>query len=298
MLITRYLRHSAVGYKALTSNVVPLSSLEFSPHTSIQKTPMLIFHGLFGSKHNWKTASEKLAKRTQRKVYAFDLRNHGESPSVDGAISSLDAMAGDVMQFVERQNLEKVVLLGHSLGGRIISQFAFNWPEKVEQLIVVDALPVNSETLEGVPFLYAGFFDLLIRSIQQLPLQTKVGQARKEIGAKLFDYLKNEHFVRFLIMSLRKENGKFKWRFDAINLDRMVQSGFINQINLRQPFLGRSMLIYGEHSEFVRRCDYGIIHSAIPNVKIVEIKGTGHYLHIEKPEQFADCVVDFLESYN
>lgn len=54
----------------------------------------------------------------------------------------------------------------------------------------MDALPVNSETLEGVPFLYAGFFDLLIRSIQQLPLQTKVGQARKEIGAKLFDYLK------------------------------------------------------------------------------------------------------------
>lgn len=121
-------------------------------------------------------------------------------------------------------------------------------------------------------------------------------------------------------MSLRKENGKFKWRFDAINLDRMVQSGFINQINLRQPFLGRSLLIHGEHSEFVRyfvgfqieqnnsfiitttfctrRCDYGIIHSAIPNVKIVEIKGTGHYLHIEKPEQFADCVVDFLESYN
>lgn len=53
-------------------------------------------------------------------------------------------------------------------------------------------------------------------------------------------------------MSLRKENGKFKWRFDATNLDKMVQNGFINQINLRQPFLGKSQLIHGEHSEFVR----------------------------------------------
>lgn len=63
-------------------------------------------------------------------------------------------------------------------------------PEKVDQLIIVDALPVNSETLEGVPFLYAGFFDLLMKSIKQLSPETKVGQARKEVGAMLFDYLK------------------------------------------------------------------------------------------------------------
>lgn len=115
MLITRRLLHS-VGYKALTSNVVTLSCLKFTPDTASQhqsSCPMFIFHGLFGSKHNWKTASEKFAKRTQRTVYAFDLRNHGESPSVDGSISSLDAMAGDVKHFVEQLGLQKVVLLGH-----------------------------------------------------------------------------------------------------------------------------------------------------------------------------------------
>lgn len=63
-------------------------------------------------------------------------------------------------------------------------------PETVEHLIVVDALPVNSETLEKVPFLYAGFFNLLKKSVEQLPSQTKIGQARKEVGAKLFEYLK------------------------------------------------------------------------------------------------------------
>lgn len=127
MLITRHLLQS-LSYKTVAINVVKLSSLKFTPDTLPKTTvPLLIFHGLFGSKHNWKTASANLAKITQRNIFAFDLRNHGESPSVDGSVSSLDAMAGDVMHFVEQQGLTKVSLLGHSLGGRVISQFAFNW---------------------------------------------------------------------------------------------------------------------------------------------------------------------------
>lgn len=71
-------------------------------------------------------------------------------------------------------------------------------------------------------------------------------------NAFIYDKLQDDHFVRFLIMSLRKENGIFKWRFDVTNLDKMVQSGFINQISVRKPFSGKSLLIHGEHSEFVR----------------------------------------------
>lgn len=77
----------------------------------------------------------------------------------------------------------------------LLSFFLNLKPEKVENLIVVDALPVNSETLEKVPFLYYGFFDLLKSSIEQLPSQAKIGQARKEVGAKLFEYLKVHLFI-------------------------------------------------------------------------------------------------------
>ena len=101
--------------KVWTSNAVSLSFLKFNPDTIAKsdKFPLIIFHGLFGSKNNWKTAGLELAKRTQRTVYAFDVRNHGDSPSVDGTLSDLDAMAGDVMHFVEKNNIEKVSLLGH-----------------------------------------------------------------------------------------------------------------------------------------------------------------------------------------
>lgn len=72
-------------------------------------------------------------------------------------------------------------------------------------------------------------------------------------NAYIYNKFQDDHFVRFLIMSLRKENGMFKWRFDAANLSKMVQNGFINQINVRKPFSqGKSLLIHGEYSEFVR----------------------------------------------
>lgn len=97
-----------------TSNVVSLSSLKFSPPSEqADKCPLLILHGLFGSKHNWKSASLELARRTQRTVYALDLRNHGESPTIDGTTSSLDAMAADLKLFCEHKQLGRVALLGH-----------------------------------------------------------------------------------------------------------------------------------------------------------------------------------------
>jgi len=73
----------------------------------------LIFHGLFGSKGNWKSVSKQLANRTQRTIYAFDLRNHGDSPHVDGELSDLRAMAGDIDQFMKSAGLSKACLLGH-----------------------------------------------------------------------------------------------------------------------------------------------------------------------------------------
>ena len=97
------------------SNPVRLAYNSVVPKDGVasDQSPLLIFHGLFGSKNNWKSISSQLAQRTKRQIYAFDLRNHGQSPHTSGEEATLQCMAGDIEYFMKEKNLQKASLLGH-----------------------------------------------------------------------------------------------------------------------------------------------------------------------------------------
>lgn len=75
--------------------------------------PIVILHGLFGSKQNNRSIGKALSRQLRCSVYALDLRNHGSSPH--NADHTYVAMADDVQEFVEGEGLGPVTLLGHSM---------------------------------------------------------------------------------------------------------------------------------------------------------------------------------------
>lgn len=102
------------GWRHGSSGPVPLAYFKVtSDSVDFNKTPLLIFHGLFGLKANWRSISNQLANTTQRAVYSIDLRNHGDSPHVDGELSDIATMASDIDLFLERTYLSQAILLGH-----------------------------------------------------------------------------------------------------------------------------------------------------------------------------------------
>ena len=108
----RLLRISPLGCRQHSS--VPLSFFKVvSEDVDERKIPILILHGLFGSKNNWRSISNKLAKQTNRVIYSVDLRNHGDSPHVDGAQSDIATMASDIGLLMKRTYLESACILGH-----------------------------------------------------------------------------------------------------------------------------------------------------------------------------------------
>lgn len=103
-----------LGWRHGSSGPVPLAYFKVtSDSVDYNKTPLLIFHGLFGLKANWRSISNQLANTTQRAVYSIDLRNHGDSPHVDGELSDIATMASDIDLFLERTYLSQAILLGH-----------------------------------------------------------------------------------------------------------------------------------------------------------------------------------------
>src|SRR5690625_2075681 len=103
--------------------------------------PVVILHGPLGSSRNWIGVGRGLSRHFR--VFGLDLPNHGESPHGFGF--RYKDLAEAVLGWLDDFGLEKVVLLGHSLGGKTAMLLACEHPERVESLIVADISPRAKE---------------------------------------------------------------------------------------------------------------------------------------------------------
>lgn len=92
-----------------------------------EPAPLIVMHGLFGSRTNWNSHCKAFHQKTvpQRKVIAIDARNHGDSPHT--IEHTYQHLVEDLRALLEKLRLKKVALLGHSMGGRTVMLFALKY---------------------------------------------------------------------------------------------------------------------------------------------------------------------------
>lgn len=97
------------------------------PEQDTHKNPLVIMHGLFGSKSNWNSLCKVFQQKTKpsRKIIALDARNHGDSPH--DPHHSYELLALDLKDFFDNVGLQKASILGHSMGGRTAMLFALKY---------------------------------------------------------------------------------------------------------------------------------------------------------------------------
>ncbi len=241
--------------------------------------PVIVLHGLFGSVSNWTGIAKKLA-RTHR-IITVDLRNHGASPWSDSMV--LTEMAGDLVHFIDHHRLEKPVVLGHSLGGKVAMVLALEHPDKVEKLVVADISPVT----------YPPALKPYIKAMQDIDLSSL--SRRGEVEEKLEAAIPEAGVRAFLMQNLETSNNRLGWR---INLDAL-ESGMEDFSSFPAQTAGRhydepTLFISGGKSTYVQKSHHQLIRKMFPQVRFEEIHGAGHWLHAEKPGDFIQIVNDFL----
>ena len=102
---------------------------------------LIVLHGLFGSEKNWRSFVRSIANDYQ--IRMPDARNHGESPRAE--TMNYKKITEDVVCFLENNGLERIILLAHSMDGKIAMQVALRFSERVCCLIVVNISPVQYE---------------------------------------------------------------------------------------------------------------------------------------------------------
>jgi len=242
--------------------------------------PLLIMHGLLGMARNWMTIARRLAET--HRVYALDLRNHGRSPRDPNM--RYQAMAADVVRFIDEHSLGTVRLLGHSMGGKAAMATALLQPERVERLIVADIAPV--------PYDHGNFADF-IRAMQAIDLGSL--HRRAEADEALKAAVPDPVVRTFLLLNLVGGADGFCWRPDLDALLHGLPDTLDWPVALDQyQYVGPTLFLTGALSDYVQPAHRSRIESLFPLVRYETVLAAGHWLHAEKPAAFLESVGRFL----
>ena len=239
--------------------------------------PLIILHGLFGSLDNWQTISKKFAENFT--VYLVDQRNHGHSPHSDEM--NYFAMADDLAELMESENISKANLLGHSMGGKTILFFAQNYAEKIKKMIVADM---------GMKR-YPPHHDVIFNALLSADLEKL--KTRKEVEDHVEQYISDPAVVAFLLKNLYwKEKDQLAWRMNLQVLYREIDEILTSVPD--KEITSPTLFIRGGKSNYITDDDMEKIRQQVPQAAFVTIEKAGHWIHAEAPREFYEAVMNFL----
>lgn len=251
----------------------------------------LFVHGLMGYGQNWRRIIQGL-EATER-CLAIDQRGHGRSFKPESGYSPED-YANDIKAIVDELGWEKFILVGHSMGGRNVLNFASRFPEKLSCLIIEDIGAESSPTaheyyenlLNMVPTPFAKREDAKRYFFEEF---VNKAQTRENVQVMANYFYSNME---------EKPNGTVDWRFakraivDSVKLGR-VGDRWAEVKSLSIP----TLLVRGERSKELSPENYKRMLESNSMIKGVEIEGAGHWVHSDQPQAFIESIKLFVGGF-
>ena len=197
-------------------------------------------------------------------IYDLDLPGFGKTP-IEKTMTLKD-YADFVYEFLEDNKIERPIIIGHSFGGAVATKLALLYPDNISKLILVDASAIRRPRRKMI----------LLEKIMPILKPIIVGKL-KQIIIKLLKFDKTDY---------------------AQIKSRELKETFKNVIkeNL-QPYLfeikSPTLIIWGEKDKITPLADGQLIAKTIPGAKFAVIKNAGHFVFLEKPEEFVKLIKDF-----
>ncbi|KAK9243866.1 Alpha/Beta hydrolase protein [Lipomyces tetrasporus] len=284
--------YSTSPFRQVDSNQQPIRMeyLQFDPpppgsEKDSNIAPIVVLHGLLGSKQNNRSVCRRFAKELATTVYALDLRNHGDSPH--SRTHDYKSLALDVEYFIDEKIKRPSVVLGHSMGAKTAMAIALRRPDIVDSLIAVDNAPIDAALGTDIPK-----YVQALRSIEKMGLRSM-----KDAFEVLGKYEKSVDIRNFLLTNAKfKSDGTIGFRVPldtlARALDHIAEFPFNSQ---NDRFIGPALFIRGSRSHYVPDEAIPTIGRFFPNFVLKDIDA-GHWVISERTTEFVMHVEEFLRT--
>jgi pimeloyl-ACP methyl ester carboxylesterase len=253
--------------------------------------PLLLIHGIGDSSDTWKRLIPELAR--DHTVIAPDLLGHGrsEKPRADYSVAAYANAMRDLLSVLD---IDRVTVIGHSLGGGVAMQFAYQYPERCERLVLVSTGGVCREVTPMLRLMAAPNADLLL-PLLGLPKATLLAH-----GAAAF--------LRVLGTDLGRDADDWLRMFDTLP-DATARRAFVRTLRavvdwrgqvvtmLDRAYLARglpTLLIWGDRDAVIPFEHAEIAHQTLLGSRLEIFEGAGHFPHHADPARFLAVIRDFL----
>ncbi|MDQ1479037.1 MAG: hypothetical protein QOE62_4266 [Actinomycetota bacterium] len=254
---------------------------------------IVLIHGMAGSSATWRYVLPALAEHFT--VIAPDLAGHGESEKPRGDYS-LGAFASGVRDLMLALGHERATLVGQSLGGGVAMQFAYQFPERSERLVLVSSGGLGEEV------------NLLLRLLAlpgaELVLQVGCNDWAHDAGVTVAGWL-----ARIGLHAGR--HVEEVWEGYGSLADSETRTAFMHTLRSVVDIGGQrvsasdrlylaaampTLIMWGDHDRIIPVSQGYSSHEAMPGSRLEIFEGAGHFPHCEDPERFCNVLVDFMQT--
>lgn len=253
-----------------------LLNYQFSPSPNSDQPTLVFIHGLFGDMNNLGVIARAFSD--QYGILRVDLRNHGQS--FHHADMNYQLMAQDLIALFQHLQLENLILIGHSMGGKTAMRVAQLKPEWIKKLVVIDIAPISYQH-NWHDQVFAGLF----------AVKQSQAQSRQQAKPILAQHIADESVQQFMLKSF-DENMPDKFRFNLTALAQNYRElmDWQTQAACHVP----TLFIQGGLSDYIKQEYREPILAQFPQANAFTINSAGHWVHAEKPEFVVRAIKRFL----
>ena len=288
----------ATSYDRVVASDVELKSIEIHGHRVSYRSggsgPVLVLiHGMAGSSASWRLVLPALAERFT--VIAPDLLGHGDSEKPRGDYS-LGAFASGVRDLLLALGHERATVVGQSLGGGIAMQFAYQFPERCERLVLVSSGGLGEEVnflLRALALPGAEFVLPLACTNWLHGAGVNVAGWLARIGLHT-----SPHLTEI-------------WESYGSLADTETRTAFVHTLRSVVDITGQrvsaadrlylapeipTLIVWGDHDHIIPVAQGRATHEAIPGSRLEIFEHAGHFPHCEQPDRFSKVLIDFMDT--
>jgi pimeloyl-ACP methyl ester carboxylesterase len=252
--------------------------------------PFVLVHGFTGSRDDWREVLPRLAARGR--TVAPDLRGHGGSSNPgESAAYSLDHLVADVAGFLDALGIERINIVGHSMGGMVALRLALDQPERVASLLLMDtaAEPIARDARR--------FFEVSAKIAREQGMEALHEMARGAAErdpnrpASVRRYVERTGADRFWARIRAKQLSMDPEAFATLGPMLTDHEGVADRLGeIRCP---TTVLVGEDDRAFLKPAE--VLAQGIPGARHAVIEGAAHSPQLENPDAWLDVVLAHLE---
>ncbi len=253
---------------------------------------ILLIHGLAGSSKTWDDVLPLLTPHAD--VIAVDLLGHGESAKPSGDYS-LGAFASGLRDFLSILGIDSITIVGHSFGGGVAMQLAYQHPHLVDRLVLVGSGGLGREVSWLLRLLTLPGAEYVMPIAFPKPIVDRATDVGRQLGRRNIRSAKLAEMWRAYSSLAGAPNRK---AFVRTMRGVIEPSGQTVDATDRLYLAAHvpTMIVWGDRDGIIPVAHAYAAHELISTSRLEIIEGAGHFPHVEQPDTFANLLIDFVES--